>query len=253
MLDDEGLRLLRLLVSKLHSANPDYPERMIGYKDAHEQLGLSQIRADWAESLKAQGLDNLAEWTKAHEKPAITGIIVNQGTHSPGRGYYSLFGRTNDDFTWWRAQIIASKEHDWSAYFAGDEADIDSNPPTSPKAVDLTGPTDRQDITVSRIIRDTIVARRVKKIHDFKCQICGLALNLADGVKYAEGHHIKPLGTPHNGPDIIENIMCLCPNHHALLDYGALYLEEGMVRHLAGHRIGREYIDYHNANVQKVR
>lgn len=89
---------------------------MIGYKDAHEKLGLSNVRGDWGESLKAQGLDNLAEWTKATGRPAITGIVVNQETFSPGRGYYSLFDRKDDDWGWWRQQVLASKTYDWSPH-----------------------------------------------------------------------------------------------------------------------------------------
>ena len=30
--------------------------------------------------------------------------------------------------------------------------------------------------------------------------------------------HIKGLAFPHNGPDVIENMFFLCPNHHDQLD-----------------------------------
>lgn len=113
-LNEEGHRLLRLLVSLLPAANPERPDKMIGYKDAHERLGLSNVRGDWGASLKAQGLENLAEWTKAKDKPAITGIIVNQQDSSPGQGYFSLFERQNPDWTWWRSQVAAAKAYDWS-------------------------------------------------------------------------------------------------------------------------------------------
>jgi hypothetical protein len=35
-----------------------------------------------------------------------------------------------------------------------------------------------------------------------------------------EAAHIRPLGAPHNGPDTLDNTLCLCPNHHVLFDHG---------------------------------
>jgi hypothetical protein len=48
------------------------------------------------------------------------------------------------------------------------------------------------------------------RLYDFTCQICGTRLATPAGA-YAEICHIKPLGRPHNGPDVPENILCLCP------------------------------------------
>lgn len=55
--------------------------------------------------------------------------------------------------------------------------------------------------------------------------MCGLQLVTASG-PYAEGAHIRPLGRPHDGPDSADNLLCLCPNHHVLLDTGALYVDK---------------------------
>jgi putative restriction endonuclease len=42
--------------------------------------------------------------------------------------------------------------------------------------------------------------------------------------------HIRPLGAPHNGPDVKENIIiCLCPNHHVLFDSGAITLADDLL------------------------
>jgi hypothetical protein len=106
----------------------------------------------------------------------------------------------------------------------------------------------RVGVTTLRIIRDTRLSITVKELHEYKCQICGHSLEFPDGKRYAEAHHIKPLGIPHNGPDCIENIICVCPNHHAELDYGMIRLgTSALVSHK--HRIGVEYIDYHNKNI----
>ena len=64
-------------------------------------------------------------------------------------------------------------------------------------------------------------------------------------------HHIQPLGQPHNGPDVIGNIICVCPNHHAELDYGVSSLLLPSLRHSTGHNIDAKYTDYHNQIILK--
>lgn len=66
----------------------------------------------------------------------------------------------------------------------------------------------RQQSTVTRIVRSTAVGEWVKRLHDFTCQMCGTQLVTPVGA-YAETCHIKPLGRPHNGPDVPKNILCL--------------------------------------------
>jgi len=113
----------------------------------------------------------------------------------------------------------------------------------TPVAIDIEEPSqpDRVKQETYRILRDTALARQVKETKQYRCQLCGQALKLKDESPYAEAHHIRPLGAPHNGPDIRENILCVCPNDHVLLDYGAIILDGEQLK-----GIGREYIDYHN-------
>jgi predicted HNH restriction endonuclease len=118
----------------------------------------------------------------------------------------------------------------------------------SPIATDHTPP-DRKFFIESRIIRDTKKSMLVKQLHNFKCQICGYTINLPNGKEYAEAHHLKPLGKPHNGPDVVENLICVCPNHHAMLDYGAIALDMKELQCIDGHHINLEYIDYHNKTI----
>lgn len=123
----------------------------------------------------------------------------------------------------------------------------------TPEAVDLTSPLpERVPTTVHRIIRDTELARRVKALHRYKCQICGHTIQLPDGSFYAEAHHIQPLGKPHNGPDERGNILCLCPNHHAELDYGSRRLALPELTVVAGHVVEPRYLDYHNQKIFDV-
>ncbi|MBV8115415.1 MAG: hypothetical protein JO300_11785 [Silvibacterium sp.] len=104
---------------------------------------------------------------------------------------------------------------------------------------------------VYRVLRDTEMTRKLKALYKDTCQLCGLKLMLADGSSYSEAHHVQPLGRPHNGPDIAANILVLCPNHHVLLDYGAMDLHADELHAIAGHRVGSRYIEYHNKNIAK--
>lgn len=120
-------------------------------------------------------------------------------------------------------------------------------PPPTPLAADTSAPPPRIEATTYRILRDTEIARRVKVLHGYKCQICGDTIKLADGSLYAEAHHIQPLGAPHNGPDIMANLLCLCPNHHVMMDYFTMPLELAKLPGIPGHSVGEEFVRYHNA------
>ncbi len=113
------------------------------------------------------------------------------------------------------------------------------------------GPAERIEATVCRIVRDTLLARRIKTLHNHECQLCGHTISLPDGSRYAEGHHIQPLGEPHNGPDTAENVLCLCPNHHAACDLGAILLAADDLRRVDGHVVGQRFLDYHNRVVYR--
>lgn len=118
----------------------------------------------------------------------------------------------------------------------------------TPLATDIENPSQPERVKQEtyRILRDTALSRMVKESHQYKCQICGQTLKLKNNTPYAEAHHVKPLGAPHDGPDVRGNILCVCPNDHVLLDYGATKLDGN---HFDG--IGKEYIDYHNENIYR--
>jgi putative restriction endonuclease len=104
-------------------------------------------------------------------------------------------------------------------------------------------------------VRDTKQSRKLKEIYDYRCQVCGMAIELPLGQRYAEAAHIKPLGRPHDGPDIIENILCLCPNHHVMFDNYAFSIDprlqlvgplKGRIVISPKHHINLEFLKYHN-------
>jgi hypothetical protein len=123
----------------------------------------------------------------------------------------------------------------------------------TPSVQDLESPpAERVETRCFRILRDTRLSIRVKTLHDYECQLCGCTLILPDGSRYAEGHHVQPLGTPHNGSDVLGNVICLCPNHHAACDFGVIRLARSELRHAVGHAVDQAFIDYHNSRIYKA-
>jgi hypothetical protein len=119
---------------------------------------------------------------------------------------------------------------------------------------------EREEVRTTRIIRDTKKVKSLKLLYKNKCQICSKTMIIPSSF-YSEGHHIKPLGNKHGGPDIESNILILCPNHHAEFDYGAIAVDPTTLRivHVneadffhgkrlfinSHHLINPEYLHYH--------
>jgi putative restriction endonuclease len=110
----------------------------------------------------------------------------------------------------------------------------------------------RATTTSQRIIRDSKLGKEIKRLYNYKCQVCSIEITTNAG-PYAEAAHIKPVGKPHNGPDRPENLLCLCPNHHLMLDKGVYMINddlsligiEGNLLKYKEHDISIEYIRYH--------
>ena len=109
-------------------------------------------------------------------------------------------------------------------------------------------------------LRDTILGLTLKTLYRFRCQACGQTVPLTDS-DYAESHHLRPLGRPHEGPDTPGNVIVLCPNHHTMFGRGAaaivpetlrlvharpgLALPKRRIHLLPGHRLARAHVLYH--------
>lgn len=132
---------------------------------------------------------------------------------------------------------------------------------TKTSILTVDGKNNKIEKVLSVYKRNRNLVEELKRLHDNKCQICGQKLNLGDRF-YSEVHHIHPLHL--KGPDITENMIVLCPNHHILFDKGAISLELNMlnkanIKYIDGieeeiwlsedHRISQEYIDFHNKNI----
>lgn len=109
---------------------------------------------------------------------------------------------------------------------------------------------------VTRVVRSTAVSRAIKKLYRDRCQVCNIRLEVPGG-SVSEGAHIRALGSPHNGPDTPENVLCLCPNHHTLFDQGGIFITAdlkvvhhdgqvvGSLNKHAKHAVGLDYLSYH--------
>jgi putative restriction endonuclease len=115
-------------------------------------------------------------------------------------------------------------------------------------------PAPRVRTTLQRIVRDTVLGREIKRLYGFACQVCGTTLSCEGGL-YAEAAHIRPLGAPHDGPDVLENLLCLCPNHHVLFDNGGFAVADdlmliglpGRLTVSSRHTIDRGHLAYHRS------
>lgn len=125
----------------------------------------------------------------------------------------------------------------------------------APLVIAPATPPTRTEIRVSRIDRDSEKVRSLKNLYQYCCQICGFRIDTRSGGFYVEVHHIHPLGGSNGGLDERENMLVLCPNHHALFDCGTVRFVsatavevDGVIHPLkAKHQIADASINYHNA------
>ncbi|WP_281193647.1 HNH endonuclease [Halorubrum sp. F4] len=133
----------------------------------------------------------------------------------------------------------------------------------SSHASDISPPK-RVETRRSRVIRDTQISSQLKEEYRFECQICGDVRRQSPSEGYAEAHHVRPLGSPHDGPDVRSNLIVVCPNHHADFDYGMLSIdpESGRIAHAydqnvdgttletrPDHEIDPKFLRYHNHEI----
>lgn len=117
---------------------------------------------------------------------------------------------------------------------------------------DLTGSPRRVSTTQQRIIRDTSIVKDLKKQYMYRCQICGKQFTLPSGSYYCEGHHLQPLGSSHQGPDIKENIILVCPNHHLEFDYGVIGYDpvKELITHIdPNNEFNQKSLFYHRVDI----
>lgn len=208
-----------VFINKLEKG--EYRQFLLQYQSGYTETGLtiSQLRAD---------VELVTEHTPSFLLPGAAGTI------------FSLTMRQGN-----RLMRLMLNEIDVVGRLPiGTDIDNESDQP------------DRAAYIVNRIVRDTKKSREVKALYNSECQVCGTRLYSSAG-PYAEGAHIWPLGEPHGGSDSKNNILCLCPNHHVLLDRGAFGIRDnfelisldGRLNVHAEHKIDSKNLEYHRSTI----
>lgn len=110
--------------------------------------------------------------------------------------------------------------------------------------------------------RNTTIVKQLKELYNHECQICGIRIPVANNQFICEVHHVQPLGS-HLGADKSENMIVLCPNHHAMFDNGLLSVdlvnktlihsdssnELNNLKVNIKHKIDFKYVEYHYKNI----
>lgn len=202
------------------------------------------------------------------DQPGNAGLVTsqNQGlpvrvvrgaggdpAHSPAEGYrydglfrvvdhWSEIGKSG--YRIWRYKLARLSRQEAAPYLSETNLPEGTSVPGTSSGV------------VTRVVRSTIVSRAIKKLYKDCCQVCRIRLEIPGG-SVSEGAHIRALGSPHNGPDTPDNVLCLCPNHHTLFDEGGIFITSGLKvknhdgqiigsLHLhAKHPVGLDHLAYH--------
>jgi len=128
---------------------------------------------------------------------------------------------------------------------------------------DIKEPPAKFKSTTIRFIRDTQKSAALKKLYDDKCQICEYTISIADSQQYSEVHHVWPLGE--GGIDDFDNMIVLCPNHHAEFDYATIGFHDidysviidkngttvGKMRFRREHSLDSSNVEYHRTRMEK--
>ncbi|WP_329619367.1 HNH endonuclease [Streptomyces sp. NBC_01255] len=104
----------------------------------------------------------------------------------------------------------------------GEASPIRSNAPESEQWQPLGRGTHR-----NRPQTGSSAVRKLKQWYQDRCQMCAEVLVLpSPRHRYSEAAHIR--AREDNGPDIVENLLCLCPTCHVLFDAGARVLADDL-------------------------
>lgn len=228
-LSDAGRKILGLIVVDIRTGrfNPSNAIAFLGYKEVHDRLGLERIGFNWGSSLAKLGLADLAYWVRDENLPAITGLIVDEIKRKPGKGYFQVYKRSEDEVAWWCDQVRASIKQDWSRWVPDQNSVL-----LHELALDSRTFVDGNTRAVTQEVRERCNALRERGKALFRdadgvlrCKICGWH-KPSDGRisgDIVELHHLDPVcEAPTSGrivtvAEIEEFLLPVCPNCHRLV------------------------------------
>lgn len=143
-LTDSAEKLLQVLVHqiKLGRFNPERPDTFLGYGEALKLIKLpsaAPVGPTDGVTLQMNGMEHLALWLHGHTPPlpAITGLLVSKSSadingerrtpNVPGRKYFTVFKRKDEDYEWWLDQTKKAIAFDWSPYLRSEKV-IETSP-----------------------------------------------------------------------------------------------------------------------------
>jgi hypothetical protein len=121
---------------------------------------------------------------------------------------------------------------------------------------------EKREVDAARAKRDSAVVRSIKRLYENTCQVCGKRRLKNDDEGHSNVYHLKPLAD--DGPDVPENVVVVCPNHHADFENGMLRVDPETLEidheyesDVSGskllledeHDVEPEYLKYHNREV----
>lgn len=92
-------------------------------------------------------------------------------------------------------------------------------------AFDSSDPPESRETVTETLVRNRKLVKTLKELYRGQCQCCGFTFIQANGNPYSEAAHLKPMALREADLDVKDNLLILCPNHHKMLDYGALRIE----------------------------
>lgn len=176
----------------------------VGARELHETILTVMAGAYDAYGFLCEAEDPTAEPRKRKRFIEDRVLVLRFSAESPGIVAYVLGEVATAD--------VIAESNSFIAPFPSAIDDLDSTPPgvVRPDRVVRASTGYRRDDAV----RQYVLARA--RGH---CEHCGeLGFELPDGTRYLEAHHVIALAD--NGPDTVENVIALCPQHHREAHYG---------------------------------
>ena len=211
---------------------------------ANEQFGSETFKRRKLMDATEQVVRQRGLWTPEDDE-----LSGSSGRKSRGLAYidFRFFDLEN------REMLVSDGFNQWRLHSPKPPPDREFVLPPS----DIAAPPDRIEVHVQRIVRDTVAAKSLKALYDYKCQVCDLRIEPASGSYYVEVHHVRPLGGGHSGLDMHTNMLVLCPNHHAMFDFGiprfitADRITISRTSHTltCKHNLTEDVIAYHNEHI----
>ena len=162
-----------------------------------------------------------------------------------------------DGFRVYRYRLDAIEdESSWTGVPLPDgESDELSDVPTGTKQPPTGNENPKPKSSTSSVVeRNPAITQWVKDLYGGRCQICRNTVRTPLG-PLSNGSHIQALGKPHNGPDVVGNVLCLCPSCHGAFDAGALWITDDLkITHFEDGSVGDLVVEpQHSISLECVR